>query len=232
MKNGTRKLIAAILAVMMLLALVSCAKKQEEAGGDKSGTNASSTTNTTPKHYSLTVNACNAYVHPDLSRAVRAAISNNGMLLNAAPVNLQNGQDETYLKNSFPLLESKMFDISIRLDSATGRIVEINGIANGALGDDSYWMLIINNEPVETSVEEITVKDGDVVVIVYTCNGGNDIASPGSTEYTASPAGHNTHSDITGKATPDPNATPTPEPTETPEPSSTSDGGNKTSGRH
>ena len=209
-----RRLFAAILAAAMLLAFAACKK----SGPEGATAAPEKTAPPQPDTYTLSVDARNAYVHPDLPEEVRSALTGEGLLLKAASVNLQ--QNSSVL-NAFDLL-GKMYGINAETDPETGAVVSINGVANGSCGEQSYWVILVNGEPVDTTLAELTAKNGDAISLIFTCNGGEDLSDPGSTVYPAS--------------TPDPNVTREPEVTATPEitadPNATPDPGSKTSGRH
>lgn len=227
MNARINKLIALIAAAAVFFAFAACSggvSKQiataAPSSSPVSGTAKPAETGThiTTDNCILRIDARNAYAHPALSEKVRASLTNKGLLVASSELNVQtNGFNEFTLR----VLASTM-NVNIEMDPETGRITGINGVNNGFCGEGSYWVVLVNDQPVETALDQIEFKVGDNIVFVFTCNGGADLSDPGRTEY-----------DYTG--TPMPDSTPepeaTPEPEETPAPTGTS-AGRKTDGRH
>ncbi|MBR6006483.1 MAG: DUF4430 domain-containing protein [Clostridia bacterium] len=213
MNNKIFKLLALLLAAAMLLAFGACSKSNNgtnNGNGDTVTDDSSATPRPTGQpidavpSINLTIDARNAFVHPDLPEEIRGQLANNGFLVDNAVITLQgeNRFDDTF----FRLM--KLYGTPIVVED--GAITSISGVANGICGENSRWVVIVNGEVSETPFEELTFTKGDQVRFVYTCNGGEDLSAPGTFEYESSVV-----------MTEEP-ATEEPEPETTPDPSSQS----------
>ncbi|MBO4879803.1 MAG: hypothetical protein J5544_06045 [Clostridia bacterium] len=214
MNNKIFKLLALLLAAAMLLAFGACSKSNNgtnNGNGDTVTDDSSATPRPTGQpidavpSINLTIDARNAFVHPDLPEEVRGQLANNGFLVDNAVITLQgeNRFDDTF----FRLM--KLYGTPIVVED--GAITSISGVANGICGENSRWVVIVNGEVTETPFEELTFTKGDQVRFVYTCNGGEDLSAPGTFEYESS-----------GVVMTEEPATEEPEPETTPDPSSQS----------
>gem|GEM_PF-6008694 len=224
----------------MLLAAVSCAGGSQTpvTTGDPSSQNGAETTRRpvvtpapgTVSKITITVDARNAYNHPDLPDAVRRDLSNEGLLISGASVTTKSGSPLRSVIESLAV-----FSIPVQIGPTTGELLSVSGIVKGFCGEGGYWVIRINGTISDTPIGEVTVNDGDVIELIFTCNGGEDLAAPGASTYTASPATPTPDpDDASGRHSgrDDGSAASTPEPTATPAPSGTPSPGDKTSGRH
>lgn len=143
---------------------------------------------TTVVRISLTVDARSAYNHPGLPAEVKAQLTGEGMLMSSAQLTMPL---ESKLDATFRVLEiSGIPVVSEETDGGTF-ITSIKGVANGSCGESSRWVVMINGEEVDSPVDQIALKTGDEVVIIYVCDG--------SETTTSAPAG-----DASSKATANP----------------------------
>ncbi|MBR5949393.1 MAG: DUF4430 domain-containing protein [Clostridia bacterium] len=172
MKSVFKSVIAIMLAAALLFAFAACNK-----GGSGSKQNEGSTTPDTsatvnpPKtatptlrpdvvSITYTIDATAAYSSGKLSIDVMKELVGKGLLVNKALVTVPK---DTVVSSTFGVFS--IYGVEAKLNSE--RDVTIQGISNGDCGENSRWILKINDIEVEGAFDSVTLKSGDVVVWVY-----------------------------------------------------------------
>ena len=177
MRPFAKRIIAVCIIALLALSLAACTRggvtEQTPVPVGNSDTPVDPTPtlrpfddNTVVRIY-LTVDARSAYNHPGLPSEVRAQLTGSGMLMSAAQLTMP---IESKLDATFRVLEiSGIPVVSEETDGGTF-ITSIKGVANGSCGESSRWAVKINGEEVDLSVDQIELKSGDEVVLIYVCD--------------------------------------------------------------
>lgn len=170
MKQTTKR----IFAVLLVLALAVCACGCSSGTNDKQTQNPQNTADLSKTcECTLTIDATKAFENSALDEAVRAELSNGGMIYNGASVRTAKGQTVTDLLVSITRLSSIVVDIQ---NGEYGSFIQgICGLYNGACGENSYWLLRVNGEYSEVGADSVIINEGDEITWIFTCDGGADI---------------------------------------------------------
>ncbi len=166
---------AILLTVLMLLALCACS-----SGTGNKDNNTEAPRSATPKPDVIPDNSIRLYFTVDARSAVDSGLlspddiqqlNGNGLLMNNAAITLPR---DSVFSNLFHVLELYGIPVVTGNEGGVKRVTEVKGIANGACGESSYWMLIVNGSAVEESADTLRFESGDVVRLFFTVNGGAD----------------------------------------------------------
>lgn len=171
MKKNLKSLSALLLALALLFTSVSMSLFT--SGCTNATDNDENPTDAPSISCTLAIDATTAYDNPDLDSAIRDVLANSGLIMDSASISTAEGSTVTDVLR----LGTRLNNISVNIqDGDYGAfILGIGGLENGACGDMSYWLLKINGEFPSTGADSITLNDGDEIVWVYTCNGGEDV---------------------------------------------------------
>ena len=195
MKRYARHFIAALIAAAMLVSFSACAKTPENGGGRNiSAEPVTSGSILTPRpdfvdtsvHISITIDARNAYVDPNLPAEVKAQLIGEGLLMKDAQISMP--KSACTISGTFRVLQVSGLPVIAEESDGGSFITSISGVANGQCGEESRWLILINGEICSDSVTEKQLSDGDTVLFIYTVDGGNDLENPGSSVPSANPA--------------------------------------------
>ncbi len=130
----------------------------------------------------LSISCINAINSDKLSESKRKLLPSDGVILSLENVEFSNGE------SAFDILRRELKRNSIHMEYNTAPMSSssyIEGIANlyeFDCGDGSGWLYKVNGDFLEYSSSQYTVKSGDSIEWVYSCDFGADVGSfvPGS----------------------------------------------------
>lgn len=89
--------------------------------------------------------------------------------------------EEVYAESAADAIEKALTAAGVDYDMSKGYVSELNGLSLSDGYSMSGWMLAYNNDDCDNwGLDYITVGDGDTLELIYTLDGGADIASASS----------------------------------------------------
>ena len=176
MKSVFKSVVAIMLAAALLLAFTACNKGGESKQKEGNETNAPTSAPVNPPRtatptlspdiaaVTYTIDATAAYASGMLPADIMGKLSNNGLLVKKAGVTLPKN---SAVSTPFEMFNN-VYNIDYKFDPANG--VSFQGITNGSCGENSRWVLKINDNEVTGSFDNVTVNNGDEVLWIFVIN--------------------------------------------------------------
>ena len=173
MKSVFKSVIAIMLAAAMLLAFAACNKSGNKQNTDS--TTAAPQNSNAPSEVvrtaaptlrpdvasiTYTIDATAAYSSGKLSNDIMKELVGTGLLVNKAVVTLPKDSNITSTFNVF-----KVYGVETVVEN--GQINSIQGVENGACGENSRWVLKINGSEVTQALDSVTLNSGDEIIWIY-----------------------------------------------------------------
>lgn len=119
--------------------------------------------------FTLSITCRAALASDSLKESVRNLLPADGALLEAGSIEFTDGE------NAFDVVLRECRRRRIAVASVGSYIQSIGGLAEKDCGELSGWMCRVNGVFLDRSLKEYTLKDGDRVEWLYTCNLGKDL---------------------------------------------------------
>lgn len=181
MRSVFKSIIIIMLAAALLIAFTACGKSNDkQSPADSASPNGSVTreplapanNDPTPAKtaapldpdasaLSYTIDARAAVSSGKLDSSVASGLINGGLIMNNASITLP--KDSKTMASTFRVLDVA----GIKFEMVDNKVIAIQGVQNGACGENSHWVLKINDAEVNENADAITLNNGDSVVWIY-----------------------------------------------------------------
>ena len=145
--------------------------------GENSSSSGNNNSNATKAKYCTIEIRCDTILNnmDKLTPGIDKYVPNNGVILASTRVEILDG--ETVFEVLKKVVRNKKIQMEFRNDPVYGGayIKGINHIYEKACGSESGWMYKVNGIFPNYGCEKYTLKDGDKISWVYTCNLGKDV---------------------------------------------------------